>query len=102
MNHFWIRIFWMNNFWKCWKGKFGKGEAHAKVIEGCNDSSDIAHVFKNFFNNTNIPNNLNVHAAHKAEFVNLLEKYDIGLDDEQENEVRIEDIELALQKLKKG
>lgn len=38
----------MNNFWKCWKSKFGKREAHAKVIEGCNDSSDIAHVFKKF------------------------------------------------------
>jgi len=50
----------MSSFWKCWKSKFGKREAHAKVIEGCNDSSDISHVFKNYFMNNYIPNNPNV------------------------------------------
>jgi len=35
----------LNGFWKSWKSKFSKKESHAKMIEGCNDSSEIVQVF---------------------------------------------------------
>src|SRR6267154_6580634 len=90
----------MDTFWKSWNNKFSKRSLHAKVVEGYNDHTDIANVFKDFFCKSSVPNNAALHRSHKEQFLKDFENYSVQ--DDRVDIFSVCDVELALSKLKKG
>src|SRR6266516_4782246 len=89
-----------SEFWKTWKSKFGVKSSQAKIVEGCSSSSGIAQAFKGYFSQICVPNNASVHSFHKINFWRDYEKY---ANMEDSNDLfSVGDIEIALNKLKKG
>jgi len=89
-----------DSFWKTWNRKFKNKSLHANIVEGCNDCSGIANVFKNSFSRSSEPNNVAIHREHKIEF---WEKFKMQY--AHENELilfSVCDIEHSISKLKRG
>ena len=90
----------VDSFWKTWNSKFSNKSLHANVVEGCNDCSGIANVFKNSFGRSSVPNNAGLHRQHKDEFWENFKRQPAR--GSQLILFSICDIEYALNKLKRG